>query len=195
MATVNPREVGERWNFCVRARVTPATTAVSNPKRRPPREAVIVLSTTVLLSGTFAAAPGSITTLARSTKGLTSENLSQARRYTAHQRAEGRGRTVLSIPQNTHGKNEGFADLTQTELLECGSHIVQRERVGHDWIERKAHREFDRRLEVLAFIDPGAEQLNLFEIDGLHIHFNRLLEDTQVDDHPTWANQSGHLPR
>jgi hypothetical protein len=73
MATVNPREVGERWNFCVRARVTPAITAVSNPKRRPPREAVIVLSTTVLLSGTFAAAPGSITTLARSTKGLTSE--------------------------------------------------------------------------------------------------------------------------
>src|ERR1700722_11928723 len=73
MATVNPREGGERWNFCVRARVTPAITAVSNPKRRPPREAVIVLSTTVLLRGTFAAVRGATATLARSTKGLTGE--------------------------------------------------------------------------------------------------------------------------
>src|SRR5271156_7021548 len=45
---------------------------------------------TVLLRGTFAAARGAITTLARSTKGLTGEKLSKTRRYTGHQSAKGR---------------------------------------------------------------------------------------------------------
>ena len=43
IATVSPSVEGESLNNSVNALVTPAITAVSNPKRRPPRPATAVL--------------------------------------------------------------------------------------------------------------------------------------------------------
>src|SRR5436309_2809247 len=45
LATVIRNNFGESWEFCVRAAVVPEITAVSNPKRRPPRAATMVLLT------------------------------------------------------------------------------------------------------------------------------------------------------
>src|SRR5271169_4957234 len=43
MATVSPRDPGDRWYVLLRSAVVPAMTAVSNPNKRPPSAATTVL--------------------------------------------------------------------------------------------------------------------------------------------------------
>ncbi len=79
--------------------------------------------------------------------------------------------------------------------MEGNAYVTQLIGVRDDAIKRQTHGHIDRVQEVLALVDPRTDDVDLLEVDGLHINFNGILEDAEIDDDATGANERGHLAR